>query len=57
MIFDIDKIKSYYKNLDSVITKIRQKISRPLTLTEKILYSHSESVKDFSRGDSSKSFC
>ena len=50
MIFDIDKIKSYYKNLDSVLTKIRQKISRPLTLTEKILYSHSESVNDFSRG-------
>jgi len=50
MTFDINKIKSYYNNLDSSINRIKKKLGRPLTLTEKILYSHSESVNDFSRG-------
>ena len=48
MTFDINKIKLYYKNLDSSINRIKEKLARPLTLTEKILYSHSESVNDFS---------
>ena len=50
MTFDLDIIKKYYNNLDSSINRIKKKISRPLTLTEKILYSHCESVSDFSRG-------
>jgi aconitate hydratase len=50
MTFDLDIIKKYYKDLDSSISRIKKKISRPLTLTEKILYSHSESANDFTRG-------
>ena len=50
MTFDLDIIKKYYKGLDSSINRIKKKISRPLTLTEKILYSHCESANDFSRG-------
>jgi len=56
MIIDIDKIKSYYKNLDSTIFRIKKKIPRPLTLTEKTLYSHTKFVKDFSRGENYANF-
>ena len=40
MIFDIENIKKYYTTLDDKIKLIREKITHPLTLTEKILYSH-----------------
>ncbi len=40
MAFDIDMIRSYYKELPSRISSIRGKLNRPLTLAEKILYSH-----------------
>jgi aconitate hydratase len=40
MAFDIEMIKEVYSNLPSKITAIREKLNRPLTLTEKILYSH-----------------
>jgi aconitate hydratase len=40
MAFDIDMIKEVYKNFPSKIEKARQLVGRPLTLTEKILYSH-----------------
>ena len=56
MIFNFDKISSYYKNLDSVIKKIRIKIDKPLTLTEKILYSHVEQLQEFSRGEDYANF-
>ena len=38
--FDLGLIKNYYNNLDDKIKKIRKKINKPLTLSEKILYSH-----------------
>ena len=56
MIFNFDKISSYYKNLDSVIKKIQVKIDKPLTLTEKILYSHVEQLQEFSRGEDYANF-
>ena len=56
MIFNFDKISSYYKNLDSVIKKIRIKIDKPLTLTEKILYSHVVQLQEFSRGEEYANF-
>jgi len=40
MAFDIDMIKKVYADLPGKIEKIRAKLDRPLTLTEKILYSH-----------------
>ena len=40
MAFDIDMIKKVYADLPGKIEKIRAKLGRPLTLAEKILYSH-----------------
>ena len=51
MTFNIKKIKAFYSDLDNKINKVRERLNRPLTLTEKILFSHSEKIKNFSRGD------
>lgn len=40
MIFDLEMIKSFYAGLPGIITKIKKDLNKPLTLTEKILYSH-----------------
>lgn len=40
MILDIDVIRSFYKSLPGRINEIRKQLGRPLTLTEKILFSH-----------------
>ena len=50
MIFDLEKIKDYYDALECKIKLIRKKINFPLTLTEKILYSHLVSPKPMERG-------
>ena len=40
MLFDIDLIRSVYEKLPSRIEAARKVVGKPLTLTEKILYSH-----------------
>ena len=40
MAFDIDTIKKVYSGLEARVTKARELVGRPLTLAEKILYSH-----------------
>ena len=40
MIFNSDLIKSYYQKLPHLISDIREHLGKPLTLTEKVLYSH-----------------
>ncbi len=40
MTFDIEMIRSVYHKMDERITKVRQLIQKPLTLSEKILYTH-----------------
>ena len=40
MVFDLPLIREIYAALPSRISRLRQSINRPLTLTEKILYSH-----------------
>ena len=40
MTFDLNIIKKYYQDLPNKISEIRNFINTPLTLTEKILYSH-----------------
>jgi len=53
MIFDFEMIHSFYKQLDSRILEIRKKLNRPLTLSEKILFSHiyqQNQTKSFTRG-------
>ncbi|MFA5512005.1 MAG: aconitate hydratase [Candidatus Kapaibacterium sp.] len=53
MIFDLDMIKTIYGAYASKIESIRKIVNKPLTLTEKILYSHLDSeseIREFSRG-------
>ena len=40
MTFDLNIIKKYYQDLQSKLGEVRNFIDKPLTLTEKILYSH-----------------
>lgn len=40
MVFDLDMIKDVYKKLPGRINKAREIVGKPLSLTEKILYSH-----------------
>jgi len=40
MIFDLDMIKAYYAGLPGKVAAAREALGRPLTLTEKILFSH-----------------
>ena len=52
MAFDIDLIQKLYEQLPGKVAAARKLLGRPLTLTEKILYSHSYEtpVKAYSRG-------
>ncbi|MBL7884194.1 MAG: aconitate hydratase [Bacteroidia bacterium] len=55
MAFDIEMIKEVYKNLPAKVEAARKLVGRPLTLTEKILYSHlhkDQKAESFSRGKS-----
>ena len=40
MIFDFDRISAFYSELPSKISGIRESLNHPLTLSEKILYTH-----------------
>jgi aconitate hydratase len=55
MAFDIDLIRSVYERMPSRIEAARRKLGKPLTLTEKILYSHlwdTDNAAVFERGKS-----
>lgn len=55
MVFDLDMIKAVYKAMPGRIEKARKVAGRPLTLTEKILYSHlhvDQPMEKFQRGKS-----
>ena len=54
MPFDIDMIKAHYDALPGKIAEAKKVLGRPLTLAEKILYSHlhpDSPLKDHPRGD------
>ena len=54
MAFDIDMIKKHYASLPSKIEAARKELGKPLTLSEKILYSHlnpSSGLKSYGRGE------
>ena len=49
-IYNIEMIREFYKNYSSKIERIREKIKKPLTLSEKILFAHlynENDIKDF----------
>jgi aconitate hydratase len=59
MVFDLDMIKAVYQQLPDRIAKARKVVNRPLTLSEKILYSHlhsDQSIQSFTRGKSYVNF-
>ncbi|MBK9379039.1 MAG: aconitate hydratase [Saprospiraceae bacterium] len=52
--FDLDMLSRFYANFSSKVAAARKKINRPLTLTEKILFSHLHSdcpMADYKRGE------
>lgn len=54
MAFDIDMIKKHYASLPSKIEAARKTLGKPLTLSEKILYSHlndDSKIEDYQRGE------
>jgi len=59
MIFDLDMIKATYSSMGGKIERARKILNRPLTLSEKILYTHlhkEQKVQDFERGKSYVNF-
>lgn len=53
MAFDIEMIKAHYEQLESKLKEVKKVIDRPLTLSEKILYTHlheESPLKDYQRG-------
>jgi aconitate hydratase len=40
MVFNIEMIRDFYRGMPSKVSEIRKKLGRPLSLSEKILYSH-----------------
>ncbi len=55
MVFDLDLIKKLYAEMPAKVDAARKALGRPLTLAEKILYSHlwkGVAIKDFPRGKS-----
>ena len=58
MTFDLDIIKRYYNNLPNKIKRARGLLDRPLTLTEKILYSHLDDIsRAYTSGVDYADFC
>ena len=55
MVFDIEMIKKVYTNFGAKVLAARKAVKRPLTLTEKILYSHlwqGDAAEAYERGKS-----
>src|SRR5690606_29808377 len=59
MVFDLDMIRAAYKSMPEKIRKAKREVNRPLTLSEKILYSHLHSdqpLENFEKGKSYVNF-
>ncbi|GJM30387.1 MAG: aconitate hydratase [Cyclobacteriaceae bacterium] len=55
MVFDLDMIKNTYSQMPQRIAEARKVVNKPLTLSEKILYSHlhqGQGLENFERGKS-----
>lgn len=59
MVFDLDMIKAVYRQLPDRIARARKVVNKPLTLSEKILFTHlhgEQSIEEFKRGKSYVNF-
>ncbi|MFM8912791.1 MAG: aconitase family protein, partial [Flammeovirgaceae bacterium] len=55
MVFDLDMIRALYAAIPARVAKARKVVGKPLTLSEKILYSHlhkDQKLENFGRGKS-----
>ncbi len=53
MLFDIDMLRKHYRTLPERVAEVKKILQRPLTLTEKILYTHlhpESPLQDYERG-------
>lgn len=53
MAFDIEMLKKHYESIEEKVNKAKEVLGRPMTLSEKILYSHlheESPLKDYKRG-------
>jgi aconitate hydratase len=53
MAFDLDMVKKVYEKFEHKLNNVRQIVDKPLTLTEKILYTHlydKADLKEYARG-------
>ena len=53
MVYDIDMIRSFYSAYKGKMERVRSVLKRPLTLAEKILYTHlfeEARLRDYKRG-------
>ena len=53
MLFDIDMLRKHYETLPERVAEVKKVLQRPLTLTEKILYTHlhpESPLQDYERG-------
>lgn len=54
MVYDIDMIRSFYSAYKGKMERVRSVLKRPLTLAEKILYTHlfeEARLRDYKRGE------
>jgi aconitate hydratase len=59
MVFDLDMIRAVYRLLPDRIARARKVVNKPLTLSEKILFTHlhgEQSIEEFKRGKSYVNF-
>lgn len=53
MVHDLDILKNFYSNYKNKLNEVRKFLNKPLTLTEKILYTHlfnQKEIKQYKRG-------
>lgn len=54
MVFDVNMISDFYRSYSDKVKQVKERIGRPLTLSEKILYTHldaGEALKEYKKGD------
>ena len=54
MVYDLDMLRGFYASFEKKIGRVRAVLQRPLTLAEKILYTHlydDAQLKNYERGE------
>lgn len=54
MVYDLDMLRAFYASYERKMRQVRTVLQRPLTLAEKILYTHlydDAQVKNYKRGE------